>query len=247
MSRADSICGESLGNNNSETDGKTRKIRASIVIEDSLWEDMSTFHGEDDPTQEIVNQLETLFKGVNKHLVRLDNGGFMVDFDHNVTNFGKSGIRLKNTYIDRTDKNILKKFDKSDIFAHTFTFQEAVEVLPNRYDVDLRILIIPERTLIGNLQPRGTAEETCICNPDWFGCIAVFSIVLKNNWSFHQTVFAHEIGHTLGMDVHDDQFYNEDIKDKLLMWSSVSREAFVWSEEARRRINNQDNSCLCRV
>ena len=72
MFRADSICG--VKGTSKKTDAETRKIRASIVIEDSLWEDMSTFHGEDDPKQEIVKQLETLFKGVNKHLVGLDNG-----------------------------------------------------------------------------------------------------------------------------------------------------------------------------
>merc|ERR1712106_649957 len=56
--------------------------------------------------------------------------------------------------------------------------------------------------------------------------------------------FAHEIGHALGMDLHDDQFYSSNPGDRLLMWSSVGRGATVWSPEARRRIRNQDNSCL---
>jgi len=223
-----------------------RKIRASIVIEDSLWEDMSSGRNNKGSSQEIVKQLKTVFEGVNKHLSRLDNGGFMVEFDHNVTKLGESGIRLKNTYVDRLNRNISKTFDKNNIFAHTFTFQEAVQELPNRHVVDLRILVIPER---GTIQHTvlATSEETCICNRNWFGCIAVFSIRFKKNWSYHQTIFAHEIGHTLGMDLHDDQFYTANPGDKLLMWSRVGRKAFIWSPEARRRINNQDNSCLRRV
>ena len=74
-----------------------------------------------------------------------------------------------------------------------------------------------------------------------------FPIRWLNNWSYHEAIFAHEIGHTLGMDLHDDQFYPDTMMDKLLMWSRVNRRAFIWSPEARRRINSQDNSCLCKT
>merc|ERR1712106_292939 len=136
-----------------------------------------------------------------------------------------------------------KRFDPDNSFSHTFTFQEAVQKLADRSAVDLRILVIPKR----GTGPTGTAEETCICNPDWFGCVAIFSIRSLNNWSYHKNIFAHEIGHALGMDLHDDQFYSSNPGDRLLMWSSVGRGATVWSPEARRRIRNQDNSCLARA
>jgi len=188
-----------------------RIIRASIFIEDSLWNEMSSETDGGDPTILIVDQLEIMFDGVNKHLHELDNGGFMVEFDQNVTKLGQSDIKLKNSYVDRQHGNVTKKFDKDDIFSHTFTFQEAVQDLPNRYSVDLRILVIPER---GTSRTKATAEETCICNHNWFGCVAIFSIRFINNWSFHQSIFAHEIGHTLGMDLHDDEFYTANPGDK---------------------------------
>jgi len=109
-----------------------RKIRARIVIEDNLWDAMSSAGGGGDPSQDIVHQLETVFDGVNKHLRELDNGGFMVDFNRNVIKLGESAIKLKKSYVDRLDRNITKKFNKNNIFAHTFTFQEAVQDLPDR-------------------------------------------------------------------------------------------------------------------
>jgi len=253
VERKDPKCGENFdkirvkAKTNTKVGVVGHTIKASVVIEDSLWEEISTVVGGGDPTREIVKQLENLFEGVNKHLVRLDNGGFMVDFDHNITKLGESSINFKSTYVDRQKGNITKEFDNNDIFAHTYAFQEAVQELPDRNAVDIRILVISERNTTGKKQSvKATAEENCICNPNWFGCIAVFSIKLKNDWSYHQTIFAHEIGHSLGMDVHDDEFYTADMKDKLLMWSSVNRGAFIWSAEARKRISRHDNSCLCK-
>ena len=220
-----------------------RKIRTEIFIDDSLWDSMKSVAQSQDPSQYIIQQLENVFDGVNKLLKNLDNGGFMVEFDHNITKLGESGIILKDTYVDRLNNNITKKFDKNKIHSHTFAFQEAVEDLPNRFSVDLRILVIPYSGREHGLTI-GAAEETCICNPNWFGCVAVFAIQFKTDWSYNQAIFAHEIGHTLGMDLHDDEFYTHDPWDKLLMWSAVGNDAFIWSPEARRRIKNQNNSCL---
>merc|ERR1712106_346415 len=218
-----------------------KRIGASIYIEDSLWDKMSSLTGGNDPTEEITDNLKTIFKGVNKHLATLDNGGFKVEIERPVVKLGRSEISLKNNYVDRINGNVTKRFDPDNIFSHTFTFQEAVQKLADRSAVDLRILVIPER---GTDPTLATSEETCICNPDWFGCVAIFSIRSLNNWSYHKNIFAHEIGHALGMDLHDDQFYSSNPGDRLLMWSSVGRGATVWSPEARRRIRNQDNSCL---
>jgi len=222
-----------------------KKIKAKIYIDDSLWDQMSSEAGGGNPINEIVKQLNIVFEGVNKHLENLDNGGFRVDFV-DVVRLGKSEIVLQNTYIDRINGNVTTKFDPNNIFSHTFTFQEAVQKLANRNSVDLRILIIkevrggPDRTI-------ATSEETCICNPTWFGCVGIFSIRFTDQWDYHKNVFAHEIGHTLGMDLHDDQFYSSNPQDKLLMWSSVGFGADVWSPAAKNRINRQDNSCLAVV
>jgi len=218
-----------------------KKIRTEIIIDNSLWDSLKYRDPSGDPSQFIILQLENMFEDVNNLLKNLDNGGYMVDFDHNITKLEDSGIRLKDTYVDRLDNNITKKFDKNKIHSHTFAFQEAVQDLPDRFSVDLRILVIPYS---GYGPTIGTAEETCICNPNWFGCVAVFAIEFENDWSYHQTIFAHEIGHTIGMDLHDDEFYTYNPGNKLIMWSGIGRQADIWSPEARRRINSQNNSCL---
>ena len=63
----------------------------------------------------------------------------------------------------------------------------------------------------------------------------------------NKSIFAHEIGHTLGMDVHDDEFYKQDPNGELLMWSAVRQDAYIWSPEAKRRINQHNKSCLAMV
>ena len=45
---------------------------------------------------------------------------------------------MKENYVDRLDRNKTKNFDKTKIEAYTFAFQEAVQELQNRNDVDLR-------------------------------------------------------------------------------------------------------------
>merc|ERR1719483_747517 len=147
---------------------------------------MSSAAGGDDPTEEINHQLENMFNGVDKHLSNLDNAGFKVDFGRRVVKLGRSEISLKNNYVDRINGNVTKRVDPDNIFSHTFTFQEAVQKLADRNAVDLRILVIPER---GTDPTLATSEETCICNPDWFGCVAIFSIRSLTNWPYHKNIF----------------------------------------------------------
>eukprot|EP00092_Neocalanus_flemingeri_P022449 GFUD01024347.1.p1 GENE.GFUD01024347.1~~GFUD01024347.1.p1 ORF type:complete len:270 (+),score=62.11 GFUD01024347.1:72-881(+) len=219
-----------------------RVIKVKMYIEDSLWDRMAR-EARGDPTELLGVQMDIIFTYVNRILQQLDNGGFKVDFARDVVKLNRSEIVLEDTYVDRINGNKTTKVDPTDIISQTFQFQEAVQKLPDRNSTDLRILFITER---GSDPTLATAEETCICNPDWFGCIAVFSIRFLDNWGHHQAVFAHEIGHALGMDLHDDQFYTSNPKSRLLMWSSVGFQAYIWSPEAKRRINNQDNSCLAK-
>ena len=62
-----------------------------------------------------------------------------------------------------------------------------------------------------------------------------------------QSLFAHELGHSLGMEVHDNEFYTHDPGHKLIMWSDVGDHAYIWSPEAKRKINQHDTSCLATV
>jgi hypothetical protein len=214
---------------------KMRFIKAKSYIEDSLWLKMG-----EDPETKIKGQLNVLSDAVNKHLENLDNGGYNIDLAANVVKLSESKIFLKDTYVDRLDGNVTKQADPEKIHSHTFTFQEAVQLLPDRSSVDVRVLFIRER----GPSPYATAEETCMCNLAWFGCIVVFSIRDRNIWADNSAIMAHEVGHTLGMDIHDDDIYKDNPGNRLLMWSGIGRSADIWSPEAKRRINKQDNSCL---
>ena len=63
---------------------------------------------------------------------------------------------------------------------------------------------------------------------------------------FPKSIFAHELGHSLGADPHDNEFYTHNPGDRLLMWNSVGPHANIWSPEAKRRIN-QHATCLATV
>ena len=214
--------------------------------------------------------------GINSHLARLDNGGFEVVIAGPVNKMSQSDVRLGDTYVDRVDKNKTKKFSVQDVVAQTFAFQEAVFKLPapSKHEVNLRILFMKE-TRPYTLQ--GTAEEMCICDqhPVFnFGCVAIFAIRHLDQWTFHTSIFAHEIGHTLGAEEHDDEHYQNNADERLLMWSKVllydilsiffglshnalmyiyiqisgapqvGRNATIWSPEARTAIASSNHSCL---
>jgi len=113
--------------------------------------------------------------------------------------------------------------------------KEAVEDLLGIYtpgSPHIRILL---RYTPGTL--RAATEENCICNPDWqYACIGVFSV---DQWFWRKgSLFAHEIGHALGREIHDDEIY-EDPDHMLIMNSIVGTDANIWSPEAKKSITNQ--------
>ena len=149
-----------------------KKIRVKVYIEDSLWNKMSW--GGSDPTENIVENVENIFEGVNKHLDNLDNGGYMIEFDKKVVKLGNSDIVLQNTYRDRMDGNATKVLNREDIWSLTFAFQESVGLLKDRNAVDLRILM-SEKSPRDPSDKIGLAEEDCLCNLKTFACIANFA------------------------------------------------------------------------
>ena len=152
--------------------------------------------------------------------------------------------------MDRSDGNVTKKFNESFIADYAYTFQEAVEELPDRHAADIRILFLPRMKMRKRLmmQPTALSEPRCICNNNMPGCALIFSVRFPNNWSYEMTTLANKIGQTLGVDKNDDEFSSQKIDpEKLIMLHNPSREASVWSPEARKRINKHDNSCLCRI
>ena len=80
----------------------------------------------------LSGQVTKIFDLVNQNLRRLDNGGYKVIFNGTIQRFENSDVKIEKTYVDRTDGNKTKTFDSSDMFSHTFTFQEAVEKMPGR-------------------------------------------------------------------------------------------------------------------
>ena len=154
-------------------------IGVKVYIEDTLWN--KTSWGGSDPTEDIIDKMENIFKGINKYLANLDNGGFMIDFDKKVEKLGNSDIVLKDTYLDRANGNVTKALNREEFWALTFAFQQSVELLKDRNAVDIRILVSqkhpndPQTTI-------GLAEEDCLCNPKTFACIANFSIKFLDDW-----------------------------------------------------------------
>ena len=77
---------------------------------------------------------------VNKFLDYLDNGGFKIVLFGSPVPLMDSDVKFGNTYVDRQDDNKTKSFieNKNCVLAWAMSFQEAVESLPERFDVDLR-------------------------------------------------------------------------------------------------------------
>jgi len=195
---------------------KAKMIRSAIIVDDELYEKMieeKSFRGKN-INSEIVKQIIKAFRDINELLKTLDDGGFRLVFNKNFVKLSQSNVRLGDTYLDRRVDDIRKAFDPDDIYSYSFTFQEAIEKIPDRHNVDITILFIPEKTKSSTI---AASEETCICNPAWYACVAIFSIRDLENWSYHSTIFAHEIGHTLGMDIHDDSVYDKNPSGQLLM------------------------------
>ena len=208
---------------------KTR-VWAKVYIDDLLWEQYISWNkrqrGHVDLSLE--QRVSRVVDGINSHLARLDNGGFEVVIAGHVNKISQSDVRLGDTYVDRVDKNKTKKFSVQDVVAQTFAFQEAVFKLPTplKHEVNLRILFMKE-TRPYTLQ--GTAEEMCICDqhPVFnFGCVAIFAIRHLDQWTFHTSIFAHELGHALGAAEHDDKYYRHSSGDRLIMWSKVGLTTF---------------------
>ena len=80
----------------------------------------------------LSGQVTKIFDLVNQNLRKLDNGGYEVKFNGTIQRFENSDVKIESTYVDRTDGNKTKTFHSSDMFSHTFTFQEAVEKMPGR-------------------------------------------------------------------------------------------------------------------
>ena len=139
-----------------------------------------------DPTEDIINNMEDIFEGINKHLDKLDNGGYMIEFDKTVVKLENSDIVLKETYIDRLARNVTKIVNPNDVMALTFAFQESVALLKNRNAVDMRILMTHKSQKDPNPSSIGMAEEICLCNPETFACIAIFAIQHIKSWMHHQ-------------------------------------------------------------
>ena len=218
-----------------------RVLTMKVYFGRDIWE-ATRKEVDTDVMQFMVDNLEKLLAIVNHHLSHLDNGGYFVQFDKTVHRLEKSDVKMGKTYTDRLDGNATKNFDQSDMFSHTFIFQEAVQEMKGRMDVNVRLLIIPGDII--DSKTKAAAEEHCVCEPHWFGCVIVLSIGDKLDWSRSANLLTHEFGHVLGATFHDDTFYPPEQAKDHIMWSKVHPVSTVWSGRARKAIQEHDNTCM---
>jgi len=217
----------------------TRLITAEMYIEDALYRLVREFLIEENVTgntNDIVNQrIDDMFDAINVHLMNLDNGGYKLVYDGSFTLMNNSRFKIKETFIDRNDENRNKTFYDGDLMAWTFGFQEAIGEILGHNSSDtaphIRLLL---RYSPGTL--RAATEENCICNPDWkYACIGIFSV---DQWFWRKgSLFAHEIGHGLGREIHDDKIYR-DPDHQLIMNSVIGKHANIWTPEAKNSISS---------
>ena len=108
-----------------------RVVTMKVYIGREMWEATNDLV-DTDVEQFMIESLEKVFPIVNEHLSNLDDGGYFVQFDKTVHRLEKSDVKIEKTYMDRTDGNTTKKFKYSNIWSHTFTFQEAVQKMEGR-------------------------------------------------------------------------------------------------------------------
>ena len=108
-----------------------RVVTMKVYVGRDIWEAIKE-EVDTDVKQYMVESMKKVFPIVNKQLKILDNGGYFVQFDKTVHRLEKSDVKIKETYMDRLDGIATKKFGQSDMFSHTFTFQEAVQRMKGR-------------------------------------------------------------------------------------------------------------------
>ena len=75
---------------------------------------------------------------INEDLHMLDNGGYKIHLDQALAKLSNSDVKMRRKYKDRLDYNREKIFENSNILAYAFGFQEAVQKMENRNDVNVR-------------------------------------------------------------------------------------------------------------
>jgi len=231
------------------------EIKVQVYVSDDLWRKYNLHqkkHGKQ--AKPIHSQISRLFTKSNKDLERLDEGGFRIVQLEKAKPLSKSDVQMGKSFVDRYGGNQTKYLSDhlDQMFAHGLTFQQSVERMPNRGDVDLRILFI-DRGNMSYPDPMGLAEEFCICKENGHGCIIVFALKNIARWDTHVKVLSHDVGHALGVFPHADSYYEVQKRDKsgenakLLMLPDVYEDAEIWSTWAREQIKSQDNTCLKKV
>jgi len=236
---------------------KARVIKPKFYIHPALWKGIKTFRERrglpPNVKAHIVHQTKRMIKAANKHLRRLADpkthpGGFIVEWDSAIYKLDKSDIKIGRTFVDRLDGNKTKPTNPRNIWDLTFAFQQAVAKMKNRYDEQIRILLISlDYFDMPNDLTHAATEEQCLCNPTWFACVGVFGIEYVDKFASSGVLLAHELGHALGAALHDDSDYvTGDQGDilKLIMATETKPNANVWSPQAREAIRIHNTSCL---
>lgn len=215
------------------TNSSPRIIEIEFLIDQNRWKTYQQKYG-DDPMPKINQEIRQLLADASRHLKKLDNGGFKLHLHKPVELLENSIFQVGPTYRDRRAKNRTRILDTRDIVGYTFAFQDGVSrQLSLGWTTPSNIVrfILAERRGREN----AAAEEFCLCNPDTFPCVGVFTQTSRLPQS---VLMAHEIGHTLGVVPHHRQ------RGYIMSDPIQVRSSYVWSRMSRRKINSHNVDCL---
>jgi len=218
-----------------------RIVKLDIFIDGNLWSDW--MHTNEKNT--IADDIDQLLKEASSSLRKLPDGGFELKKHGSIQKLEDSVFKIGKTYKDRRvagEPNTTFNITTDDMIPYALVFQESVKEAEKQKKVepepgDVLRLLFSKRFHDDGVH--AAAEENCLCHnsKEKFPCVAVISIDMDEYSTVKNgALLAHEVGHTLGAEEHDDDYG--------YIMSTEAESDGGWSEKAKKHISSQNNTCL---